>query len=285
MTRSRATGTEAVRDLFDATAQHWRQVYEVGTTEARIYQRRQMVAVEMTRHAAAGAPGRALEVGCGAGAMTEQLASDAWRVDAIDLSEAMVDQTRRRVEAAGLAERVCVAVGDAEHLDRPAGHYDLCIALGVLPWVADPRRVLAELARVTRPGGWLVVTSDNQLRLTHLVDPALNPVFRPLRRILGGLLRGIGVRRPLPLAQERRYRARTVDRMLRSAGFEVVMRRTTGFWPFTLFERQLFGEQRALQIDERLQRWADGSVPLLRGGGNHYVVLARRSASGCPGRR
>jgi SAM-dependent methyltransferase len=92
---------------------------------------------------------RALDVGCGPGALARALARllgpDA--VAAVDPSEASVTTCRRRVPGAD------VRVACAEELPFGDGEFDAALAQLVVPWMSEPRRGVAEMRRVVRPGG------------------------------------------------------------------------------------------------------------------------------------
>ncbi len=107
---------------------------------------------------------RALDVGCGAGAMHPFL-GELGSLDAVDPSEELVAAARTR----GLPVRYAVADGTA--LPFEAGAFDVSFAVCVLHHVDRDRRAAfaAELARVTRPGGLAVVFEHNPLNpLTRL---------------------------------------------------------------------------------------------------------------------
>jgi len=57
----------------------------------------------------------------------------------------------------------------------PDGIFDLVVAIGVIPWVDHPVRAIQEVARVTRPGGYLLMSSANRLGLSSQLDPMANP--------------------------------------------------------------------------------------------------------------
>jgi ubiquinone/menaquinone biosynthesis C-methylase UbiE len=108
---------------------------------------------------AALAPGEAvLDVGCGPGddlfAM-ESLVGPAGRLFGLDASAVMLAEARHRAAERGLD--VTFVIGDATALPFPDGAFDVCRAARVLEHLADPREALAEMARVTRPGGRIVV--------------------------------------------------------------------------------------------------------------------------------
>ncbi len=92
---------------------------------------------------------RALDVGCGPGALTaqlvERLGADA--VSAIDPSPPFVAAMRERFPA------VDVHAGVAEMLPFPDDDFDLALAQLVVHFMDDPVAGLREMARVTRPGG------------------------------------------------------------------------------------------------------------------------------------
>ena len=111
-------------------------------------------------------PRRVLEVGCGPGEASEQIAASGADVEAIDISERMVELTRAR----GVSARV----GDVQELPFEDSTFDAALAAWMLYHVPDVERAIAELARVLRPGGRLVAVTNG---IDHL---------RELRALLGG---------------------------------------------------------------------------------------------------
>lgn len=92
---------------------------------------------------------RALDVGCGPGALTAQLVKrlDPAAVAAIDPSAPFVEATRARFPD------VDVRSGVAEDLPFPDDGFDVALAQLVVHFMSDPVAGLREMARVTRPGG------------------------------------------------------------------------------------------------------------------------------------
>lgn len=92
---------------------------------------------------------RALDVGCGPGALTavlgEQLGPDS--VSAVEPSASFVAATRARVPG------VDVRQASAEALPFEAGQFDLTVAQLVVHFMSDPDAGIGEMFRVTRPGG------------------------------------------------------------------------------------------------------------------------------------
>jgi SAM-dependent methyltransferase len=111
-------------------------------------------------------PRRVLEVGCGPGEAAERIAASGAEVEALDISERMVELTQAR----GVEARV----GDVQQLPFEDESFDAALAGWMLYHVPDVERGIAELARVLRPGGRLVAVTN---RVEHLHE---------LRKLLGG---------------------------------------------------------------------------------------------------
>jgi ubiquinone/menaquinone biosynthesis C-methylase UbiE len=125
---------------------------------------------------------RVLDVGCGTGVLLGRILdrNPDSQVTGVDLSPAMVTQARRR-----LPQGVPLAVADAEALPFPAHRFDIVVSVSSFHFWPAPRLALAELRRVLRPGGRLVVTDwcDEYLacrvcdRILRLVDPAHQRIY------------------------------------------------------------------------------------------------------------
>lgn len=98
---------------------------------------------------------RVLDVGCGTGIVTEELAARTrGQVIAVDIDAAMIAAARAR---GGRAE---YRVGDARQLDFPDRHFDVVACHFLLMWVDDAARAVREMARVIRPGGVALVCGE-----------------------------------------------------------------------------------------------------------------------------
>jgi ubiquinone/menaquinone biosynthesis C-methylase UbiE len=259
-----------VNTHFDSTVAYWDEVYAEEGVQGRIYRNRQAVVLSYVDSVALPAGGRVLEIGCGAGRLTMQLAERGLQVEAIDASPGMVELTAERARRAGFAESVHVAVADVHALPFPDGAFDLVVAVGVLPWLHTPASAVLEMARVLSQGGELVVTADNGARLTSFFDPREILARTPLSRLYRKLRKRPGV------ARSRLDFPAQVDRLLGKGGMRPIERRTVGFGPMSLLRRPIFSEPRSMRIDKRLQRLADRGVPVLRWTGWHYVVRASK---------
>ena len=144
----------------------WSQIEETGTPEYFVaYLDAVTAQSEMRRYKrktyqlVGASPGaRLLDIGCGTGDDVRALADlvgAGGQVVGLDFSSAIVEEARRRV--GGTTMPIELRVGDVHALDLPDDGFDGCRADRVFMHLADPARALAEMIRVTRPGGRIVV--------------------------------------------------------------------------------------------------------------------------------
>ena len=94
------------------------------------------------------------DLGCGTGQMTAALAPFVRHVIAVDGSAAMLQAAKKRLQG---FDNIELRRGDLEALPIDDARLDAATLALVLHHLADPRRVLAEVARVLKPGGQLLV--------------------------------------------------------------------------------------------------------------------------------
>lgn len=277
MRRSAAAMQLKVEDLFQASAPYWRDIYGDRSFLSAVYLERHAAALAWVDEMQLPAGSPILEIGCGAGFLTAELAARGHRVDAIDASAAMVASTRARIAAAGLGGTATARAEDAHALSAPDASYAAVVALGVVPWLHSPGQALREIARVLRPGGGAIVTADNRARLDFVLDPRFNPVLvYPVKRVLKTVLQRLG-RRPLGVLPDIHYPAE-LDRLVAGAGLERRKSRSVGFGGFTFLGVRLVPDAVSVVLHHRLQRLADRGIPGLRRAGTNYMVLATKPA-------
>jgi phosphatidylethanolamine/phosphatidyl-N-methylethanolamine N-methyltransferase len=127
-------------------------------------------------------PGRrVLEVGVGTGLALPRYAVEKL-VTGIDLSPEMLAHARRRVTVLGLAHVEALLEMDAEATSFADASFDIAVAMFVASVVPHPRRLLAELQRVVRPGGYILFVNHfaAERGLRWWAERALAPASRTL---------------------------------------------------------------------------------------------------------
>lgn len=98
---------------------------------------------------------RVLDVGCGNGYVLSRFAAQGARTTGIDLTQRAVGLSRGRFRLAGLPG--AFTAGSAEQLPFPDDTFDCVTSMGVLHHTPDTEGAVAEVFRVLRPGGRLIV--------------------------------------------------------------------------------------------------------------------------------
>lgn len=103
----------------------------------------------------------ALDVGCGTGFLSLELAARGHRVTGIDFAPAMLELAQAKAQEAGAAVRFEEA--DAEQLPFAAASFDLVVTRHVLWTLPHPEAAIDEWRRVLRPGGRLAIIDGQAL--------------------------------------------------------------------------------------------------------------------------
>jgi SAM-dependent methyltransferase len=192
--------------------------------------------------------GHGLDVGCGTGLLAARLAAEGYAMTGVDPSDGMLDILRARSPSI----RAVTAPGTA--LPFPDDSFDLVICVAVMHHIADPeevRRTLAEMVRVSKPAGRVLVWDHNPR----------NPYW-------GRLM----ARVPQDTGDERLIAEREVIGGLWAAGAEIVHSAQLGWVPD-------FAPPAGMGAVAAVERALEG-VPLVRRLGAHNVVLATKPVAG-----
>lgn len=173
---------------------------------------------------AVGEGDEALDCGAGTGTtgiMAARRVGTSGRVTMFDLSDAMLAVARRKVEQAGLQNRVTFRTGDMVHLPFNDNAFDVVLSTYSMCPLYDPEKGALELYRVAKPGGRIAVAHSTEPRyplVRWLADRVEDWAWH-----FHWLSMGCRAVRVLPVLQR--------------AGGRVVFTRHIGFplWPFLVF--------------------------------------------------
>jgi SAM-dependent methyltransferase len=148
------------------------------------------IAAEVAAAAPAGA--RVLEVGCGPGHLSVQLAGQhRLQVTGLDLDPAMIARAQANTDRAANrgGRRPSFLVGDVAALTFPDRSFDLVVSTLSMHHWADPAAALAEIGRVLRPGGRALIWDFRPGVRPHLFGPRHGHIPNPVDHTRGSRLR------------------------------------------------------------------------------------------------
>jgi SAM-dependent methyltransferase len=201
---------------FDERAARYDRAYDGQDADGHALRARMSVVLRLL----GPGPGDVLDAGMGPGRLCAELERRDWTVSGIDASDEMVAAARRRLPEA--APRLLRA--EIEAMPFEPASFDAVVATGVLEYSEVPK-ALAELARILRPGGRMVVSYPNPHAVyafskIQVYYPVVRLAKRLLRRPRPSFPRGAGT---IP---RRRFEA-----LLRAHGLEPVATEHASFLP------------------------------------------------------
>ena len=149
-----------MNEIYDSAIGHHQQLaaswdarYQSGSFARRAAFFRNRVLSQLHLH------GRWLDAGCGSGYFARMLAEGGATVHGVDGASEMVEAAQAVAQGHSVVERlVFQRIDTVENLPFDDASFDGVISLSVLEYVPDPERALAEMARVLRPGGQMVIS-------------------------------------------------------------------------------------------------------------------------------
>jgi len=171
-----------------------RLIYQLGAgvydqARAHVTASDQVLLMPLLRAMLEGMPEpRVLDIATGTARVPLLLAPQPWfdgAIDGLDLTPAMLARAQAKIEAASLAARIALHQGDAGALPWLDASFDLVISLEALEFFPRPRRALAEMSRVLRPGGALIVSKypDGWARALPFKGLTCRSITRQLERL------------------------------------------------------------------------------------------------------
>lgn len=122
---------------------------------------------------------RVLEVGVGTGLALAAYPKGA-QITGVDISSEMLERARRRVALRRFSHVMDLRVMDARSLEFPDASFDTVVAMYVISVTPEPKRVIAEMRRVCRPGGQVMIVNHfrTDSRPVRMVEKLLRPLHR-----------------------------------------------------------------------------------------------------------
>jgi ubiquinone/menaquinone biosynthesis C-methylase UbiE len=152
-----------------------------------------------------------LDVGCGLGSEATRIACRLGKTGmayGVDTSEAMITEARRRTRQSDLPLQF--QTSDAQSLTFEDASFDVCRAERVFLYLENPAMAIAEMARVTRRGGHVIVFDFDYG--TRFIDSDFAPMTRHIEALLAGDPRNPAIGRELPhLMRKAKLKVDTIE--------------------------------------------------------------------------
>jgi phosphatidylethanolamine/phosphatidyl-N-methylethanolamine N-methyltransferase len=167
--------TELDQDKVERAYDRWAPIYDL--VFGAVFRQGRTMAIGSANRIG----GRVLEVGVGTGISLPEYAPGV-RVFGLDISAAMLDEARKRVQKQRLKNVEGLAVMDAANLEFPDGSFDVVMAQYVLSAVSNPEATMDEFARVLRPGGEIILLSrvSAEAGIRRVIEQGVAPLAHRL---------------------------------------------------------------------------------------------------------
>jgi ubiquinone/menaquinone biosynthesis C-methylase UbiE len=251
---------ETTKKLFtkEELGQYWNDLYRdvQNCRDFHFVQRLEIASSLITERFPRDA--RVLDLGCGAGVLTERLVAGGHDVDAVDMSADMIEFSKQRL-AKYDSSKYRLARAECQSLPFPDAAFDVVACIGVFGYMDDVDAAIAEIRRVLRPGGTLVLSIRNLDHVT-VFDGFfwLKAPFLALRKAGKRLTTrepangagGSPARHAIAIYD----RPGDVERIFESFGFALRDFRGAGYGPPTFRGKSLLSETRAKKLSHALDR-------------------------------
>lgn len=199
---------------FDAEAARYDAAYDKPGPHGHLLRLRLSATLDLVGEG----PGRLLDAGMGPGRLCAEACRRGWSAVGVDISECMVAMAKLRCQDLNASTAQASVAG----LPFREATFDAVVATGLIGYLATPQHHIAELARVLRPDGRLIVSVSNVDSLAHRLR---GPVWYPAVRFAK---RRVGTSRPAPPHRPGAVSLRQLEAILASCGLTMSEPRYVG---------------------------------------------------------
>ena len=266
-----------VQSYFDEKAEEYTDRHYFETRGGVLWARHRAI-LRMIRNAELPTGATVLELGCGPGLLSVELAALGYGGIGVDIAPAMIDRCKRQAIELGITSWN-YRVADVESLAVNEESFDVVVAAGVIEYLPTDDCMLNEVWRALKPNGLFLLNVANRFGYTACLTPLLNRIKRTpgvsetlslVRRVVvGGKYGAITVN-----FAPRKHSPRAFRNTLRRHGFLVAEDQYLQFTflpaPFCTLTERL-----TKKLEDRLDAM---NRTMARGLGSCYLVSARKYA-------
>jgi 2-polyprenyl-3-methyl-5-hydroxy-6-metoxy-1,4-benzoquinol methylase len=275
-------------DYFDERTNYWHTLYGGGTFINRHMIDRKNTVLSMLDQISNGRRLKVLDLGCGAGILTQCILRMGHSVVSLDCSANMLRQMMQSLNGSHTEAFLGAVRSLAADTCFPDKHFDVIVCVGVIQYQLNEDLLIKEISRLLKSGGFCVFSLPNLLSINHLTDPIY--LFRALRRIWTrgfvrkdkcagntGAFRFVGEpddSRPY----NKKYLQWEIRRPIEKYGMVLQTAVGLGYGPLTLMTKDIFPETLSILISKTLTNLLQHNVlSWLSCFANRWVFLAQKA--------
>lgn len=266
---------ESINSFFDHELQWWTEVYREdlpkGFFSFEMRERLKQVTEILGSQIRKLENPNVLECGCGPGDILASLAPLHCRLTGLDLNPRYLALAAEKAPSATLVE------GSVERLPFPDDSFDVVFAVGVFLYLKDDQKAAQEIARVTKDGGFVLISNPNYLMLHLLFDPYY--VFRLFKRVLG--FGGPPSSTRFDDTKMRRYTIPQFKALFRTHNLHEIQSTVTSFGPGKFWRREILPLSASIRISNFMRNVSGRKLgSFLKPVGNHIIITLRKGLAG-----
>jgi len=245
---------------------YWESVYGRKDFWGVCYRKRMCQALSWLDNSNLLPNSRILDVGCGAGVMTREVANRGYEVFGMDYSHNMIRRAKA-ICSVDMKFKTNFLEGDIESLPFKDSVFDTVLCLGVVTYLKSEGKALHEISRVLKPGGILILSILNKASLAKSLDISLI-LRRRIKKIVSNITPSWRNKRGIRESYSgiRSYFIPRLRNSLRIAGFKELDRMAVQYGPLTFFGRKIFSDGTNINITKFIEKFSN--MPFVRSFGD-----------------
>lgn len=220
-----------------------------------------------------------LECGCGPGGILKDLPLLEHSVFGLDINISHLRELQGRVSQ---SQMIC---SDIESLPFARGSFDIVLCIGVLSYLSKDDQAIAEMSRLLKTNGYLVLANPNYFMIDKLLDPYYLLIW-PFNRLWRLLRLNKRVKLQAFSTQNiRRYRYGQLDRLFGRSNLRKVGHDATSYGPLRFWHRDFLSLAKSILISDGLVAMSKKRFRSLVKIANHWVICLQKQECSVGGGR
>ncbi len=277
---------KTVAKYFSSKTEYWKVIYDEShdrdTFMNYLMRRRKQIILEKISNNFMDKHINILDVGCGTGVYTWDLAKRKYNVISMDISIEMLFSAKEKV--AELANKnLHFFIADAEKIPLKNQCVDLVICAGLLEYLPDDASTLRYISKIAGKNGLIIFTLPNLLKLNNIMDPYyyFTRIWKYLK-IRYKNNSGISNLKKQDFSTNkvftnRRYLKMQIRNLVNNSGLKVEEIIGIGYGPFTFWRKQFIPLRYSRKISEFIERLASKlSMNFLNNFASRWIIVTRK---------